>query len=176
MANRDESLKRTVIPGLRGIEKLIDTEKTARITIIAGDIKSAVVQISRMRDAGLLRSRNTRPIEDVIDTIGVTDGQYRRQLERQLKRQDRSLKNLKRRHGEEMGELVKGATIGFEQLRRRTERLGTELKVSKRRLVETELQLMAAVAGNERRHKEKRQMMERMGVSGCEDREPDIEA
>lgn len=157
------------IPGLQGIENLSDAEKTARISIIADDMISAITQIADMKNIGVLRDRNTRPIDDMIDTFGNTDGSYRRELEHLIRSRERSLATLSRRHKEKLDELVRSAALGFSRLRRETEDLKEELKVTKQHLADRELQYLAAVARKERRNV---QQIERTGLAGREREEP----
>lgn len=163
MPRGEENPQQTMplIPGLRGIENLTDTEKTVRITIIADDVISAITQIAQMKNSGVLRRRNTRPIDDMIDTFGSTDRSHRRELEHLIRRRERSLRTLSRKHRDEVQDLVKSAAAGFTRLRRRAERLNDELRVTKQKLAERELQYLAAVARNERHE----QRMERKEIA-----------
>jgi hypothetical protein len=139
-----------IIPGLRGIENLADAEKTARIAMIANDVIAAITQIADMKTSGVLKDRNTRPIDDMIDMFGSTDSAYRRELECLLRKRERSLRALSQRHKEDVQELVRSAAVGFSRLRRRADDSEERLEAMKRQLVEKELQYLGALARNER--------------------------
>lgn len=157
--------RRPGIPGLQGIENLSDVEKTARITMIADDVISAITQIADMKNFGVLKDRNTRPMDDMIDTFGSTDGSYRRELEHLIRSRERSLATLSRRHKEKLDGVVRSATLGWSRIRREMEELRKELKVTKRQLADRELQYLAVVARSERRSA---QQMDGSGLAGRE--------
>lgn len=159
------------IPGLQGIENLSDAEKTARITMITDDMISAITQIARMKRFGTLNGRNTRPIDDMIDTFARTDGTYRRDLEHLIEKREQSLETLNRRHKEDMEGLVRSAAHGVSRLTQRAQVLEQELRVTKQQLADRELRCLAAAKKSERRNEDERRS-EGKRMAGDESEEP----
>ena len=122
---------------LTGLEKMSDDEKTARITAVADDITASIIYIAKQAEAGNLTARNTSPIYDLIDNMSLTEKRHKRRLERELERQDNQMVQMRKRHRENLYEVMTCANIAISRLKARADRLDSELaRVRGKRLAE----------------------------------------
>ncbi|WEW62002.1 hypothetical protein PRK78_007502 [Emydomyces testavorans] len=111
------------ILSLAGLENLSSSEKSARIVALVNDIYASIVLIAKHTKAGTLTKRHCKPIYDLIESIMVLE----KKQKRELKRQDRRMERMARRHQRDIGKLMEMARSGIVHLRAKAERLQMEL-------------------------------------------------
>ncbi|THC88301.1 hypothetical protein EYZ11_012255 [Aspergillus tanneri] len=120
---------------LQDIESLSPASKSATIRSIANDISSVFIRIYKLVDRGILSSKHTAPIDEVIQIITRVEGSHRRMLGRTIRRYQRRAKQWRREKRwmrRQFGEFVKRSDAMHGRWKKRVEKLNKELAYTKR--------------------------------------------